>query len=180
MLTAMVAFFTCPVCLDLIHHDADFGVCFNGHVACIDCTKKLYTSPCPVCRGASLKIRPINYILKGMHALLCHHLHLPCPFANTGCPEAMLAKDVGNHVEQCRFRPYRCLSPSCPKRRSFHDMANEKCDDHYIIAKCLSLEKGWSFTFYFSAIFNDKVSVVGDGWHHRQSNLQKNSFWPSI
>ena len=160
MLAAMMVFFTCPVCLDFIYHEDPFGVCYNGHIACSTCTKKMYTSPCPVCRGLPMRIRPINYVIKGLHDLLCYHLHLPCPFVTAGCTQAVLAKDMKAHIKDCIFKTYPCVSLMCQKKRSFQEMAKEACGSHYRIIRAKSWEQGWSFVFGFSLFFDEKVSQI--------------------
>jgi hypothetical protein len=71
-------------------------VCGNGHSVCENC--KPAVSECPTYQGSPAKTRNLGL------EQLAENVVVQCPFAETGCIEAVVGSEYKLHKSECKFR----------------------------------------------------------------------------
>lgn len=97
----LASLFECPVCFDYVL--PPILQCQSGHLVCTNCRPKL--SCCPTCRGPLGNIR--NLAMEKVAGTVL----FPCKYSTSGCTQALLHTDKGEHEDLCEFRPYSCPCP---------------------------------------------------------------------
>lgn len=97
-LTVFMKEFQCMVCDAYMH--PPIKQCILGHSYCEECCKKLKF--CPLCRSEHSTSR--NHIMEFLHEFL----RFPCRFAEKGCKEYRLGKEILVHENNCFIGWKRC------------------------------------------------------------------------
>ncbi|XP_063230537.1 E3 ubiquitin-protein ligase Siah1-like [Bacillus rossius redtenbacheri] len=95
---SILALLECPVCLKYM--ESPIRQCKNSHSICSQCATQMAT--CPTCRGEIIDMRclPLEH--------LTERVLLRCEFADSGCSNQQLMKDMPAHVLVCPYRSYMC------------------------------------------------------------------------
>ncbi|XP_050092388.1 uncharacterized protein LOC126575636 [Anopheles aquasalis] len=124
------------------------------HIVCVSCMVSEKTSLC-VC-GAKLSEKrqrnPIEQLLQ--------HAKTSCRYEGSGCTWQFTATEMDSHVQECKFRPYRCITST---------LNVLKCDwiglQHEIEKHLLEEHKELGPVFRFressSLVFCDNISIGG-------------------
>ncbi|ETN60013.1 hypothetical protein AND_008380 [Anopheles darlingi] len=124
------------------------------HIVCVPCMVSQKTNLC-VC-GAKLSEKrqrnPIEQLLQ--------HAKTSCRYEENGCTWQFTATEMDSHVEECKFRPYRCITSTlnvlqCEWIGLQHEIEKHLLEQHK--------ELGPVFRFRESSslVFCDNISIGG-------------------
>ncbi|KAF3322074.1 putative E3 ubiquitin-protein ligase SINA-like 9 isoform X1 [Carex littledalei] len=119
--------------------------CTNGHVACHTCWSKL-KDKCHIC---SLPVLSRNIALEKV----LESVHLPCTYANLGCPKSVSYSQRQVHTDTCEFVPSSCPMPSCAHKAFSGKWRGHFMKDHWETSQDYSY--GQSIDILFDAVMVD-------------------------
>ncbi|XP_058118651.1 uncharacterized protein LOC131288630 [Anopheles ziemanni] len=131
-----------------------FECAAKEHIMCVGCAEKSKKILCPC--GAKLIIRkqrnPIELLVQS-HKTICR-------YEENGCTWKFTASEMDAHVQECKFRPYRCVAST---------LNVLKCDwiglqhqiEHHLVEYHKELGPVFRFCESSSMVFKENVSLGG-------------------
>ncbi|XP_053686094.1 E3 ubiquitin-protein ligase siah-1-like [Sabethes cyaneus] len=117
--------------------DGEVYECANQHLGCKQCVELLAKKKCYQCSKyfEKKKANPIEQLVKNAKT--------NCPFKVSGCTWAFSPVDMHSHVEECKFRPYRCVAAKlkilgCNWTGLQYEIDNHLRKDHVVLGNAFS------------------------------------------
>lgn len=116
--------------------NGDSYKCGNRHVGCHSCVDEKNLS---LCRCA----QPFNRKKQNPKEKLEKQTKIPCNFKQSGCTWLFGSAQLEDHLEECKFRPYRCIIDEldvkpCNWTGQQHEIEEHLEEDHPELGTCFS------------------------------------------